>query len=221
MRMFERRYPKIISLSGYKGSGKDAVFKELPKVFPQYTFKRLAWADPLKKEVSEIFGIDLKLLHANEETKNNTLTEIYPFKFNMLRRLFAPAVKFGLCYLKHSDRLLTVREVLQYWGTEVRRAQDPDYWIKQTIGRIDSHVELNDVLVLTDTRFPNELREVHKRQGISVWLDRKDHDQKESHSSEQSIADFTMFGVEARGHQDLEGTMRDLKEILQISKLSF
>ena len=113
---------KLISLSGYKGSGKDAVFKELPNIFPQYNFKRLAWADPLKKEVSEIFGIDLKLLHADEETKNNTLTDVTVFSFVCKASWHTnghPTVEDNL-WKAFKDRewgdLLTVREVLQLWA---------------------------------------------------------------------------------------------------------
>lgn len=205
----------LISLSGFKGSGKDAVFKELPKMFPEYNFKRVAWADPLKKEVSDIFGIDLKLLHADEETKNNTVTAI---RWDRFWNHYATLAGWSGLAQGGRPKYLTVREVLQLWGTDVRRSQDPNYWINKTIGLIDSHPVSSGILVLTDTRFENELEAVHKRQGTSIWICREQQDKTDSHVSEKSIADDCMFHIEGRGLQTLGETMRDTAGVLYASR---
>lgn len=51
-----------------------------------------------------------------------------------------------------------IRKLLQWWGTEYRRAEDPDYWSKKGIAeavRLDAgkHIQL---VVITDVRFANE-----------------------------------------------------------------
>jgi hypothetical protein len=52
----------------------------------------------------------------------------------------------GLPYGKHGA-------LLQWWGTNFRRAQDPNYWVKKAIASIPDGLE---VAVFTDMRFPNE-----------------------------------------------------------------
>lgn len=49
---------------------------------------------------------------------------------------------------------LILRPLLQKWGTEFRRTQDPDYWVKKILARIQE--EKPQVAFLTDMRFLNE-----------------------------------------------------------------
>jgi hypothetical protein len=65
--------------------------------------------------------------------------------------------------------------VLQHWGTEYRRAQDPDYWVKKTAlwvkAFLDVTAEDDDRpagLVNTSVRFPNEQALIHELGG-TVW----------------------------------------------------
>lgn len=46
------------------------------------------------------------------------------------------------------------RALLQWWGTEYRRAEDPDYWVKKLAARIER--EAPAFAVISDLRFPNE-----------------------------------------------------------------
>lgn len=49
---------------------------------------------------------------------------------------------------------LVLRNFLQFWGTEHRRNQDQDYWVKKTLERIKE--EKPQVALITDMRFRNE-----------------------------------------------------------------
>jgi hypothetical protein len=204
---------KLISLSGRKGSGKDTVFKELCKKFPQYTFKRLAWGDALKKEVHDIFGIPMDLLHADEETKNNTETQVNVGLFLEQAKEIVPWKKWFTAF-GFSNGYLTVREVLQLWGTDVRRTQDPEYWVKKIVGRIDTHPNPSDILVITDTRFENELDAIHARNGLSIWIDRHSLKEQDTHESEKDISESCQYSVHGRGYCTPRET------VLSISKLA-
>jgi hypothetical protein len=59
-----------------------------------------------------------------------------------------------------------VRWLMQVWGTDLRRAQDPDYWVKR------AEEKANDMdytwPVFTDVRFPNEADMVVRNGGLIV-----------------------------------------------------
>jgi hypothetical protein len=57
-----------------------------------------------------------------------------------------------------------VRRLLQWWGTEFRRGQDPDFWVKWGI---ESAADtLTPVTLFTDTRFENEVDAITDAGGL-------------------------------------------------------
>ncbi len=71
----------------------------------------------------------------------------------------------------------TPRQILQWWGSEYRRAQNPQYWLERmldTITRYRQSVAYPEqkpqLFVVPDTRFENEVALVHdKRWDGNVW----------------------------------------------------
>jgi hypothetical protein len=65
---------------------------------------------------------------------------------------------------------LTPRWVLQYWGTEVcRRSFHDDIWIASLENKLRSST---DNIVISDCRFPNEIKSIKSAGGIIVWVKR-------------------------------------------------
>ena len=62
------------------------------------------------------------------------------------------------------------RTLLQWWGTDYRRAQDPDYWVKRMFETLDR--EQPDMALITDVRFRNEADAIHKAGGYLVKVTR-------------------------------------------------
>lgn len=60
------------------------------------------------------------------------------------------------------------RALLQWWGTDFRREQDPDYWVKLGAHRAEVMAEEGAIPVFTDCRFPNEAQMVKDRGGVLV-----------------------------------------------------
>lgn len=62
------------------------------------------------------------------------------------------------------------RALLQVWGTEFRRAQDPDYWVKKFRERYEGQLKKYATAVV-DCRFPNEYEYLKQRRFKFVKLD--------------------------------------------------
>lgn len=60
-------------------------------------------------------------------------------------------------------------KLLQWWGTEYRRAQDSEYWVKRLFASIPDNL---DIALVTDVRFPNEAKAIEQRGGYTVNVQR-------------------------------------------------
>lgn len=58
----------------------------------------------------------------------------------------------------------SVRRLLQWWGTDYRRAQDENYWVNKAFEYYDDDQDL----VFDDVRFPNEAEAIRERGGLVV-----------------------------------------------------
>lgn len=62
------------------------------------------------------------------------------------------------------------RALTQWWGTEYRRAQDENYWIKQIKERIER--DAPEVALISDLRFHNEYEFIQINGGYCIRVDR-------------------------------------------------
>ena len=82
---------------------------------------------------------------------------------------------------------LSVRRILQWWGTEFRRAQDADYWTKAWQRKVSGY-DLEQVHILVDdVRFINELEAVRGLAGRIVKIERPGFIVAGNHASETSL----------------------------------
>ena len=181
----------IIGLAGQAGSGKSAVAEYLVQ---RYGFLRFSFSDALYAEVAAAFGLPDESLLRDRETKEmaTPALSIQTCADSHFRALIA-----GFCQRHGLDPGVTTfspRWVLQHWGTEYRRAQDPNYWVKQTNGWIweitsaAPYPELRPYLFVNDSvRFENERQWVHALGG-SIWhLSRETAKPVSSHESENPL----------------------------------
>lgn len=161
----------IIALTGYAGTGKDTVGDLL---VTHCGFRKLAFADALRAEVSEAFGIDVADL-VHRSTKD--------VPTGALRLRGAPAAFVGsLMYSAAVDALTTgtvvnfdldtprsPRQIMQWWGTEYRRLREPNYWARIVTERIAYAIRQHERrFVITDCRFQNEADCV-RDMGGQIW----------------------------------------------------
>lgn len=140
----------IVGIAGFIGSGKDTIADYL---ITFKGFKRMSYAGPLKDAVAAIFNWDRELLegttHYSREWRD-TVDAWWAERLN----------------IPH----LTPRFVLQQWGTEVgRRAFHDDIWIASVENKLRI---VKDNIVISDCRFPNELKSIKNAGGITIRVNR-------------------------------------------------
>jgi deoxynucleotide monophosphate kinase-like protein len=89
------------------------------------------------------------------------------------------------------------RTLLQWWGTDYRRTQDQDYWVKRLSETF--RVLQPDIALVTDVRFPNEADAIKRAGGYLVRVVRRGKPDIDvpAHPSEQALDgykdwDFTL-----------------------------
>jgi len=83
---------------------------------------------------------------------------------------------------------MTAREFMQFFGTEIVRSINPNAWVNATINRIKK--ENKKIAIITDGRFPNEIRCVKKFGGKIIKLTKNENETKDVHSSEVGLKNF-------------------------------
>lgn len=171
---------KLIGLAGPARVGKDSIADYLVET---HDFLKFAFSDGLYREVQEAYGLEDQSLLRGADTKEKDLRVLA--LHNCSDRAFAKVAVAALDaelhdfddkYLYPEGLALSPRWVLQRWGTDYRRKQDPNYWVKQSqafvdaflAGVADGSVQRVNGLVNTTVRFENEL-EFIRGQGGEVW----------------------------------------------------
>jgi hypothetical protein len=163
---------KIIAFTGFKQSGKTTATKHLEK---KYNFVRLSFKDALIKELKQNFP-------------------------DLLDTMVAEHMKMGWQEISSIDDLFLikpplVRNLMANYGTEVRRKENPDYWVNEWWGAYKMNYVLKNVVV-DDVRFLNEAKEIKSNYGIIIRIVRTDITSGGDHSSEteqlQIRVDYTI-----------------------------
>jgi len=140
----------IVGVAGFIGSGKDTIADYL---ITFKGFRRMSYAEPLKDAVASIFDWDRELLEGTTKYSREWRDTVDTWWAERLD-------------IKH----LTPRWVLQQWGTEVgRRAFHDDIWIASIENKLRS---IKDDIVISDCRFPNELKSIKRAGGITIRVSR-------------------------------------------------
>ena len=140
----------IIGICGFIGSGKDTVADYLVN---NHSFRRESFANTLKDAVASVFGWDRVMLEGRTKQAREWREQVDPW---WAERLNMPD--------------LTPRLMLQLWGTEVcRRGFHDDIWIASLENKLRTST---DNVVISDCRFPNEIKSIRDAGGIIVWVKR-------------------------------------------------
>ena len=207
----------IIGICGFIGSGKDTAADYLVNF---HGFRRESFASSLKDAVSSVFGWDRTLL----EGRTNQSREWRE--------------QSDTWWSERLGRVITPRRVLQEWGTEViRDGFHDDMWIASLENKIRNS---RDNIVITDCRFPNEIKAIRSQGGKIIWVQRGPLPEwyqaavnanagqemfKENlkalgiHPSETAWAG-TEFDAEIDNNETIEDLFTQLKSLVQVAPAS-
>lgn len=161
----------ILGLTGYAGSGKDALAKSLKL---RGDFYRIAFADKVR-EMALTLNPDI-------------FSEEYDSYFELRR--FVDRV--GWDAAKKEDE---VREYLQRLGHGSREVLGDDVWVRASRATLIGHLEQNHNVVFTDVRYHNELSFIKANGGKVFRIEREGVVAVNGHITETNVDDLPVDGV--------------------------
>jgi hypothetical protein len=229
--------PLFISISGKKQTGKDqfATFlkERLQELEKHVTITH--FADPLKEMCVTLFGLNPKLVYGSNADKE-TLTDLkwngFPLRVRckystetITKEILkdewgSVVVTDDLLYVDEPNAVytnprsgpMTVREILQVMGTDIFRERVyQQIWAELPFKQEWTYSDGQplDVIIISDCRFPNEVGETLKHDGLVIRVNRNT-DNKDQHPSETALDNYD-WKQSKHFIVDNNGTLEDLK----------
>ncbi len=125
---------------------------------------------------------------------------------DILKREVAEKYNFPLdwCYSQSGkdniivieDRAVTVRYALQWYGTDLMRAKDVDYWVKKMATMLGK-IPYDTTVIIADIRFPNEVDFIGSTHGKCIRLrPYPEWDKMSDHESEIALDNHESFWLD-------------------------
>ena len=188
----------VSDLFGETVSGQDWIpltedFVDISQLLENFNpCKIYAFADVLKEFAVDVLGLEHNQVYGTNEEKNSPT------------HLLWENMPTG-----NNKGPMTGREVLQYFGSDICRKMYENIWFDACIRRIRK--DNPDLALISDVRFPNEIKGVQKEGGIVFGLPRDIVNGKDTHSSEQvdlSLCDYLLL------EGDIDTTTKALYKII-------
>lgn len=192
---------RLFGISGKAGAGKTLFAKH---AIEKFGGTKIALADAVKEECGKFLEFCLVPFHTNnlygsqdhrEQRFSVLLCDWLQVPYN-IRRVFNQHMKID------GDTLgMTYRQLMQLWGTDYRRAQDPDYWVKKAKAKIDA---TEGLIFIDDVRFESEAWMILNNGGAVIRVDRPGGPRISTpwHASECGLDDFLNFTMHLDNDQD-------------------
>lgn len=226
----QKTAPRLLIVSGKKGAGKDTLAPRIVNRLNIDNAVHLSCADPLKDLVDK-FIVEVRSSDTPAQAEKAILAvdPEMPQKFAALLvdTLFT-AVHEDPAEHSRSHSLPAVR-ALQIYGTDFRRAQDPDYWVKLAVQSAVEVISSGAFPYFTDARFPNEVSGLSAVGGLSVRLDvdpaeqarrLQDRDgrvpdpEELNHPSETALDDYPHFDIRVHSDDGIDPTLQQIMDQL-------
>jgi len=203
----------IIGLAGKAQSGKD----EFARVaVEEFGAERIAFADALKEEVAAFLdkhNVCWEHRHLWGDGKDKEAILRMSHYDRPKRGVLS---KFLTAYgeYSHGYYYFTSRSLLQFWGTEYRRNQDPDYWVHRVA---DKTTDPSKLYVISDCRFENEVTYICSKNGKIVEIIRPSRMDisNPTHASERGFSEFSTYHYQINNFGTLDVYHAQVRGILK------
>lgn len=216
----------FVAVSGKMGSGKDTV---APLILERLGYKNNiheSFAKELKAEINTLISLiqESKGLHDAIQKMIEVIDPLVLPAIEVLAYIYGD-VKTGV--VKNStDRNPNMRRALQEWGTEVRRAEEENYWVKKSLKNIFNQLSNGVSVYVTDARFQNEINSIMESRGktIRLLVNKEEQaarirlrdnievtEQMRNHASELDLDNYTNFS------QIIDTNYRTINEVVEES----
>ncbi len=159
----------LLGLAGGIGAGKDTAFARIRSIYSDHEVIQISFAAKLKNSAAVLFDLDASFWELSKRDSGIKVTI---------------SDEEGTFYSS-----MTVREMLQRYGTEAHRDIFGDnFWVDAALPPDYDHT--GKIVVVTDARFGNELQRVIDLGGINVLLEAEPESfvaNEATHASETSI----------------------------------
>ena len=153
----------LYAMSGKMGAGKDTIGDKIFDTLKQKGFNKIekvSYSTPMRKEMQDIvdFYWETKSLNNTAEKFNAKSEEIDKF----LELLNGQNVY---------ERTPESRLAIQFWGTDVRRKQSPDYWVNKLVKLIVNYLSNGVSVFVSDVRYEDEANSIIDLGGKVIRLE--------------------------------------------------
>lgn len=148
--------------------------------------KIYSFADSLKNICINLFGLTDEQCYGTDKQKNSFTKYYWKDMFQEVRK------SFGFKNLKDcGNKKITARQMLQLVGTDIFRKINDTCWVDSLINQIQE--EKSPLAIISDCRFLNEIKGVHKVGGKVIHLTR--NIEQDLHSSENELKNCKDFDM--------------------------
>lgn len=184
----------------------------------------LHFADPLKEEVENkerkfpLIYIDDSAYNLLSDSKNITYISKLPEEVPYLHKIIQERNITEYWGMDSKDS-----KMLQFWGTDFRRASDDNYWVNKIKEQIESFNGKYRKVYIPDVRFKNELAFIREMGGIYIevirvnkdtgdrWLD----DSRDPNHASEIDLDNAEFDISVLAHDGDLNSLNDFANYLK------
>lgn len=176
----------VFSFSGRQLSGKTT----LAKILIANGYEKISFADYLKEIVSELYSLPIENFYSTElkqcDLSNQLLWD------NKSADKLSKMTGLDDLFNGSPKNLVSIREALQYIGTDILRKADPFFHVKS----IRRKIKPGGKYVLDDVRFKNELQALKAFNSVNCFVLRpQNFDHYSNHQSEVDLKSYDFDNV--------------------------
>ena len=204
------------------------------------TWEVKKFANNLKEIVSILTGFTVEALE-KEEIKNTNLFlsyrllnkkantfEVFTSMEDLVERLNHLRTVYLDVYSAEEVNDLFEQKTISIIGTDIVRTINPDIWVNSLMNNYISYADaisgtseikkLYPNWCITDVRFPNEVKAIKEKDGITIRINRETN-YVSNHSSEIALDDYEHFDYVIDNNNCIDCLIEKVKEILKHEKI--